>query len=100
MGSQVLVSIAAHAAIALRAPGSSLRNDLRVYFRLRPDTSPSEDFQPLGPRRVSPRRDAKREYEEMVGLGRLELPTFPIRSGRSNQLIYRPTANVILARPV
>src|SRR5216683_5731247 len=98
MGSQVLVSIAAHAAIALRAPGSSLRNDLRVYFRLRPDTSPSEDFQPLGPRRVSPRRDAKREYEVMVGLGRLELPTSPLSGVRSNHLSYRPSEN-ILARP-
>ena len=42
-----------------------------------------------GPERVSS-TGMKRDQQEMVGLGRLELPTSRLSSARSNQLSYKP----------
>ena len=36
-----------------------------------------------------------RTHEEMVGLGRVELPTSPLSGVRSNQLSYRPRLRVL-----
>ncbi len=36
--------------------------------------------------------------EEMVGLGRLELPTSPLSGVRSNQLSYRPITGPVTLR--
>jgi hypothetical protein len=44
----------------------------------------------LWPRRAHDSRAAQTERENMVGLGRLELPTSRLSSARSNQLSYKP----------
>ena len=45
----------------------------------------------MAPVRISAGSDADRaDCEEVVGLGRLELPTSRLSSARSNQLSYKP----------